>query len=389
MKVLTFGSLFPDATRPSHGVFVEQRLRHLIAEGGIDSKVVAPVPWFPSSHPRFGDWAAYAAVPAREMRDGIEVLHPRWLSIPKIGMTVAPSLMAMGARSTLARILAEGWDFDVIDAQYFFPDGVAAVSLGRRFKKPVVITARGTDLNLIPEHPVARGMIRAAAMEAKACITVCAALKDVLIDMGVPDHHVHVLRNGVDPIRFAPPDDRDALRREFGWARPTVVCVGHLIPRKGPDLVLRAVAALDDVALCFVGDGPEEGNLRRLASELGISDRVSFAGRQPPESVRRWFGAADLSVLASDREGWANVLLESMACGTPVVATRIWGTPEVVAAPEAGVLVDRTPASLADGMRRLLASPPSRLATRAYAETFDWGDTARRLKAVLTDAARR
>lgn len=389
MRVLTFGSLYPDATRPSHGVFVEQRLQHLLREGGIDAKVVAPVPWFPSGHPRFGDWAAYARVPAKEARQGVEVFHPRWLSVPKIGMTLAPSLLAMGARPTLARLLAEGWDFDVIDAQYFYPDGVAAIALGRRFKKPVVITARGTDLNLIPEHPVARRMIRAAAMEAKACITVCAALKDVLLDMGVPDARVHVLRNGVDPVRFTPPEDREALRRELGWTGPTLVCVGHLIARKGPDLVLRALEALPGIALCFVGDGPEESALRRLAAELGVSDRVRFAGRQPPESMKRWFGAADASVLASDREGWANVLLESMACGTPVVATRIWGTPEVVAAPEAGILVERTPASIADGIRRLLADPPARTATRAYAETFDWGTTARRLKAVLTEAAGR
>lgn len=387
MRILTFGTLFPDATRPSHGVFVEQRLRHLLALGGIEAKVIAPVPWFPSTHARFGEWASFARVPRREVRHGVEVLHPRFLSIPKVGMNFAPNLLAMGARSTMAKVIREGFDFDVIDAQYFYPDGVAAMMLGRQFKKPVVITARGTDLNLIPQFATPRRMIAAAAHESHSCITVCAALKDVLVEMGVDSSKVHVLRNGVDLTRFAPPADREALRRARNFVHPTVICVGHLIPRKGPNLAVRAIAELSGVHLVFVGDGPEEAATRALAVSLGVADRVQFAGRKPPEELKDWYGAADVLLLASDREGWANVLLESMACGTPVVATRIWGTPEVVTTPESGILVERTPKAIAAGLRQLLASPPSRNATRLYAERFSWDDTAHALRTVLENAA--
>ncbi|MGB9110543.1 MAG: glycosyltransferase family 4 protein, partial [Telluria sp.] len=125
MKILTFSTLFPNSVKPGHGIFVETRLRHLVASGRVESRVVAPVPWFPSRHPRFGAWAAWAAVPAHEERSGIAVAHPRYPVLPKIGMNVAPALLAASSRAAIGRLLDEGFDFDVIDAHYFYPDGVA------------------------------------------------------------------------------------------------------------------------------------------------------------------------------------------------------------------------------------------------------------------------
>lgn len=283
----------------------------------------------------------------------------------------------------LLRRLRETFPFQLIDAHYFYPDGVAAVLLGKRLGVPVVITARGTDLNLIPRYPRPRRRILWAASEAAGMITVCRALKDVLVDLGVPEDRVRVLRNGVDLDMFQPPADRAALRQRLGIDRPCLLSVGHLITRKGHDLVIRALRDLPGTMLAIAGDGPEQETLQTLAAKCGVSARVRFLGALPHAGLRDWYGAADCLVLASSREGWANVLLESMACGTPVVATRVWGTPEVVAVEEAGRLAERTPASLASEVRALLANPPPRAATRAYAEGFSWDATSLGQKALF------
>jgi len=385
VNILTFSTLYPSSARPNHGVFVENRLRHLLASGDVTAKVVAPVPWFPWAHPRFGEYARFAATPRREVRHGIEVHHPRYFLPPKVGMNLAPHSLARGSLPTLLR-LRRDFPYQLIDAHYFYPDGVAAVILGRRLGLPVVITARGTDLNLIPRYPRPRRLIQWAAREAAGLITVCQALKDVLVDLGVPADKVRVLRNGVDLRRFRPPEDRAALRARLGLDGPTLLSVGHLIERKGHDLVIRALAHLPEgVHLVIAGEGPERERLEGLIRDLGLGGRVRLLGAVPHETLRDWYGAADCLVLASSREGWANVLLEAMACGTPVVATRVWGTPEVVAAPEAGRLCERDPESIAREVRTLLADPPARTATRRYAEGFSWDATSAGQKALFAE----
>ena len=377
MRILTFSTLYPHAARPNHGIFVETRLRHLLASGKVESKVVAPVPWFPSSNPRFGEYAVFAKAPREERRHGIDIIHPRYLTVPKLGMSVAPLLLAAGVYSAVKNIIQNGYDFEIIDAHYFYPDGVAAILLGRHFGKPVVITARGTDVNLIPRYRLPRAMIRWAARHAAGIITVARALKDDLVGVGVPAGRIEVLRNGVD-LQLFRPIEREAGRRNLGISRTTLLSVGHLIPRKGHDLVIQGLRWLPELDLIVIGDGPEREALGALARESGAADRVRFVGSLAQEELRNYFGAADALVLASSREGWANVLLESMACGTPVVASNIGGTPEVVSAPEAGVLMaERTPEAVSEAVRRLFARYPDRGATRRYAEKFSWEETTR------------
>lgn len=375
MKLLTFSTLFPNAEQPNHGVFVETRLRYLVASGKVESRVVAPVPWFPFTHPRFGDYAKMARVPARETRGSFDVTHPRYLALPKIGMNVAPHLMAQAAKPALARIIDSGYDFDAIDAHYFYPDGVAAVMLGKYFNKPVVVTARGSDINLLPQYPLPRKMILWAAENARAVITVCSYLKDEMVRLGARPDRITPLRNGVDLQRFAPLD-REAARAKLGLDGYTLLSVGRLSEVKGHDITIKALTRLPGVTLMLAGDGPDRPKLQALARELGVQDRVRFLGPVPQTELRTYYNAADLSVLASSREGWANVLLESMACGTPVVATSICGTPEVVASVDAGRLMpERTPESLAEAVQLLRASEPDRAATRRYAEGFSWDQT--------------
>jgi teichuronic acid biosynthesis glycosyltransferase TuaC len=375
MKILTFSTLYPNALEPTHGIFVENRLRHLARAGATEMRVIAPVPWFPSGSARFGRYGRYARVPKFETRFELPVWHPRFLSIPRLGMHLAPFFLYLGTRDALRVQRRKGFDFDLIDAHYFYPDGVAAVLLGLEFDRPVVITARGTDINLIADFPLPRRMILWAARRAAASITVCRALKDRLAEIGAAEDRIRVLRNGVDLTLFHP-RDREKARGRYGLTEPAILSVGHLIPRKGHDIVIRAAAELPGVELLIAGDGPERRALEALARTLGVSDRVRFLGRLSQSELPELYSAADLLVLASDREGWANVLLEAMACGTPVVASRIWGTPEVVADPAAGSLVDeRSGPAFAAALRRQLQSLPDRAATRRYAERFSWDET--------------
>jgi teichuronic acid biosynthesis glycosyltransferase TuaC len=375
IKTLTFTTLFPNATQPVHGIFVANRLEHLLATGRVATEIVAPIPWFPFSHSRFGVYARYAVAPRLEKRFGSSVIHPRFFVIPKIGTDVAPFLLYQGARRTVAEILQRGFDFDVIDAHYFYPDGVAAILLGREFGKPVTITARGTDINKIADYWLPRRMILWAAREAAAVITVCQALKNRLVELDVAADRIRVLRNGVDLALFRP-QNRGALRAKWGLSGRVILSVGHLIPRKGHDIAIDAVAALKGASLLIAGDGPERASLVQHCDRLGLGRRVRFLGQVAPSILAELYAAADVLVLASSHEGWANVLLEAMACGTPVVASNVWGTPEVVAERAAGLLVEeRTGPAFAGALTRLFNNPPDRAATRAYAERFSWDAT--------------
>lgn len=391
VRLLTVASLYPNARMPNFGVFVENRLRRIVATGAATSRVLAPVPWFFSTHPRFGAYARWAAVPGREERHGLTVAHPRFLTLPKVGTRVQPWFLYLALRAHAARLRRAGAGFDLVDAQCYYPDGVAAAWLARDLGLPLVVTARGTDVNLVPRLPGPRRLIRWAAGRAAASIAVCAALKEALVELGAPADRVTVLRNGVDLDLFRP-GDRAAARAGLGIAPaggPVLLSVGHLIERKGHHLAVEALAALPPACrLLIVGDGPERDRLRSLAERLGVAGRVRLLGELPQAGLPDLYRAADVLVLASSREGWANVLLEAMACGTPVAATAIWGTPEIVRDPAAGRLVaTRSAAGVARAVRELLAGPPDRAATRRYAEGFSWDETVDRQAALYRRVA--
>ena len=380
VRTLLFSTLYPSSVRPVHGIFVETRLRELLRTGQIDTRVVAPVPWFPSTHARYGSYALMARTPHTEVHNGVSVAHPRYFLPPKVGMLWAPLLLALGSLPTLRQIRRDGFDFDLIDAHYYYPDGVAAAILAHWLGKPCVVTARGSDLNLVASYAIPRRMIQWAASRAHASIGVSSALVDVLGALGVPQDRLFVMRNGVDLERFQPLPQAEARAVLGLGGAPVLLSVGNLLPVKGHDLVLRMFKLLlrerAHAQLVIVGAGPERDALEALASELQVATRVRFAGAQPNADLHRWYSAADLLVMASSREGWPNVLLEAMACGTPVVVSRVGGTPEIVSEPVAGYLVDeRTPEAFCAVAERVLQAGVDRSAVRSHAEKFGWGPT--------------
>ena len=380
VRTLLFSTLYPSSVRPTHGIFVETRLRELLKTGCVETRVVAPVPWFPSTAARWGNFARLAHTPARETRHGIEVWHPRYAVLPKVGMTLAPLLLALGARATVRRLIDDGFDFDVIDAHYYYPDGVAATLLGAWFDKPVTITARGTDINLIPQFRCPRQWLQWAGARARASIGVSAALVERMRALAFDPARLHVMRNGVDLERFSPHDPAE-MRQALGLtASPLLLTVGNLHEHKGQRLVVDALARLRSqhpgAQLLVVGEGPDLAVLKQQAVALGLADAVRFVGVVPNAELARWYSAADVLILASSREGWPNVLLEAMACGTPVVASDVGGVREMVHGSAAGrMVVQRTAVAFADALAGLLAERTDRAAVRVHAEQFGWERT--------------
>lgn len=382
LRTLLFSTLYPSEVRPGHGIFVETRLRELLKTDALETRVLAPVPWFPFKHPRFGDRARIARTAKRERRHDIEVLHPRYPLVPKLGMSLAPLLLAAAALPVARKLLRDGFDFDLIDAHYFYPDGVAAVLLGTWLHKPVVITARGSDVNLIADYAVPRRWMRWAADRAQALIGVSGALVQRMAALGMPASRLHLLRNGVDLQRFLPLDVAASRQRIGHTGGPLLLSVGNLVALKGHDLCIDLLGLLrkthPGAQLLIAGDGPLRGTLQAHASARGLAGCVHFAGSVPNTELAHWYSAADVLMLASSREGWPNVLLESMACGTPAVATNVGGIPEIICAPAAGrVVAERNAEALASAVSGLLSQPPSREEVRRHAEAFSWDDTSR------------
>ena len=238
-----------------------------------------------------------------------------------------------------------------------------------------MVTARGSDVNYYARAPIPRRLIRRAAERADAVITVSRPLKERLVEIGVAPERITVLRNGVDLLQFRPLD-RERCRTELGLEGRVLLSVGHLRELKGNHLTIEALACLPDATLIVAGEGGEERRLRRLAASIGVATRVRFAGRIDHEALAAYYSAADVLVLASSREGWPNVVLEVMACGTPVVATAVGGVPDMVSTPAAGQVVhERSVGGLRAALDRLFGIYPDPAETRRHAESFSWDAT--------------
>ncbi|MBX3463448.1 MAG: glycosyltransferase [Planctomycetes bacterium] len=391
-RIVTFTNLFPSSALPTHGVFVHDRMRRVAAAAGLGWCVVAPVPQvaWPLRH---GVYRRWAAVPAAETWQGVAVEHPRYRHWPGCGQRRQAAAVAAGARAVVGRLAAAGPI--VLDAHYLWPDGVAAAELAAAFGVPFTLTARGSDVNVLAADPWIAARIAAAATAAASCWAVSGALAARFAAVaGLPRERVAVARNGVDLERFRP-GDAAAARAEFGLPATgrLLLGVGRLVPGKGFDLAVAALAALPaDVRLLLVGDGPER---RRLVAAGG--GRVIGVGSLPPERVAVAYRAADLLVLPSEREGWPNVVTEALASGLRVVATRVGGIPEILGDrdpvdPTLGALVPpRDAAALAAAIARRRAAPAAPAAVRAFAERYGWdapvGLLARRFRELLGEAA--
>lgn len=386
MRVLTFTSLFPNSASKSLGIFAYQKMACLNRRQGNQVHVVAPVPyalsWLGPSR-----WRALSTIPRREQIGELTVYHPRYFLVPKVSMPFHGFLMFLGS-FLLVRKLHKQIGIECIDAQYVYPDGFAATLIGKLLGIPVVVTAHGTDINLFSTFHLVRPMIRWTLKHSAGALGVSNALVEKMIVLGANRDTSGELGNGVDAELFHP-DDRLAARQKLGIPEDAqmVLTVAALIPLKGHRFLITAIAELaaryPRLLLYAIGSGSERHNLEQQMEASGLQDRIKFAGQRPYDELPLWFSAANVSCLVSSREGWPSVLLESLACGTPVVATNVGAVAEILASSDLGIIVQQDSAAIARALAEALDRPWDRTAIVHYARQRTWETVALELEEYL------
>jgi len=387
-RIVVFTTVFPHAGQPAAGLFIRERMFRVGQRAPL--VVVAPLPWFPLQgllrywRPHFRPRG-----PRYEEQQGVAVYHPRFFSIPALGKSWDGFFLALGSYFTFRRLRRQ-FRFNLIDAHFAYPDGYAATWLGRWFATPVTITLRGTEVPIAATRR--RRLLTRALHRAVRIFAVAEALKQHACRLGIAADKIRVVGNGVDLEKFYPLDQA-AARQELGSPPrgltadgPVLISVGGLVERKGFHRVIACLPAIrqvyPNVRYLIVGGPSAEGDitaeLRQQITALGLEDHVHMLGRLPPERLKYPLSAADVFVLATRNEGWANVFLEAMACGLPVVTTRVGGNAEVVSRPELGILTpfgDQTALTqaLLDALERSRAADCwDRAAIIDYARQHTW-----------------
>ena len=370
LNVLMLSTLFPDISRPNFGVFVERQARELASRAEATVTVVAPVglpPWPLSLSARY---APLRALPRKERWRELTVYRPTFPIIPKFGGRTNVITMTRAILPLVRRLHAQT-PFDVIDASFFFPDGPVAQRLSKALGIPYSVKARGADIHHWGTQRGTRKMVARAGDEAAGLLAVSDAMRRSMARMGMDADKIRVHYTGVDLDTFEL-SDRAAAKEALDFSGPVVLCVGALIPRKGQELLVRALPELPDVTLLLAGQGQYRRTLENLAQELGVERRVGFLGSVPHHKLPRIFAAADVMALPSASEGLANAWVESLACGTPIVISDVGGARELLDRPEAGQIVDRDPQAIAAAIRAILDNPPTPEKVRESALRFTW-----------------
>lgn len=387
LNILTLSTLFPNATAPNFGIFVERQTAELANRPEATVTVINPVgvpPWPLSMHKRY---AALTGLPDHETWRGLELYRPRFTLLPKIGGPRNPKQIAK-AILPLARKLHAKMPFDVIDAEFFYPDGPAAMQLASELGIPFTIKARGADIHHWASDPKCLGQIIAAAREAQALLAVSAALKQDMVDLGMNGDKITVHYTGLDQEKFKPVD-RVAAKQQLGVQGPLFITTGALITRKNQDLVIRAMASFPDATLLLAGSGEQDIAYKSLAAQLNLSDRVRFLGNVAHDDLPKLTAAADILILVSKSEGLANAWVEALACGTPVIISEAGGARELVSSSTAGRIVEPSSEAIATAIAAILQTPPAQYDVRACVENFSWKNNGDQLLRIMQAAASR
>ncbi len=379
VRILFLSTLFPDASRPTFGIHNASLVRRLAVPFQVS--VVAPRPRLSAFLRRPGAGVAESCPEDAALTP----VFPTVPYLPKIGSAVNHRLVAAWLNSTV-RGICQAQKPDLLLSAWAYPDACAALRLAEPLGLPCVVIVQGTDIHEYLRYPVRRGIILRHLRHAAAIVTRSEDLRLHLLAAGLPATHVQTLYNGVDTDLFCPAADRESVRRELGLTATdaAVLFVGNFVPVKNPLLAVQAVAALKDQypsrrwRLFMIGAGPLRAETEALAA-AALGDAVSFAGVCSQAQVARHMQAADVLCVPSRNEGTPNVIREALACGLPVVATRVGGIPELLTDPRIGELVDPSqPAAMSSALARAVASGPRSDACRRQALAFSWDETIRR-----------
>lgn len=387
MKLLSFSLCYPNPSDPKLGIFVQRRLQSMAALPDCELRVVSPVPVFDYANGWAGnEWFGSKGVPLMRKDGGVEIRHPRYLYPPGGDFTNA-FFLAASAWRTVHRMHGE-FPFDLIDAHFAFPEGVAASWMAKRLSIPYTITMRGNEL-LNGGYPLRRKYMAAALRGAARVLAVSGELRDYAVALGVDPARTHVVPNGVDTAVF---HDAGGARR--AGERTVFLSAGHLIELKGHHRSIEALAILlrqgADAELRIAGEagraGRFEPELRALPAKLGIANRVTFLGAIPQLQLAEEMRNADGFVLSSSREGWPNVVQEALACGTPVVSASVGAAPDMVAEGTGILVPPNDVGALADGMRELIARSWNRAAIARWGQRRGWDRVALDVRKILGEA---
>lgn len=383
LRVLVVSTRFPDRLRPNLGIFVERQTLELATRPGIQVEVVAPLGRAPFPVPQLAP-RAVDGLPRREDWKGIAVHRP-----PFPVLRPFPALRPWALTRRLLPLtvdLRERFAFDIISAEFSWPDGPAAIALGRSLGVPVVIKARGMEFERRTAVRTTRRQTLAAAVAAQGLLAVSAEMKEKMVAAGLPAAGIAVHYPGVDTDLFRPTDAK-AEKLRLGVKGPLLLAAGNLIPEKRQWLAIETLALIEDATLFIAGTGPEGGALQERARRLGVSGRLRMLGSVPHPLLPTLFGSADVTLHCSAVEGFGNVRLESLACGTPVVTTAVGEAARLIDRPDYGRVVPAEAVAIAAAVRELLANPPPRTAVRAAVEYFTWERNAAELERHLRSAA--
>ncbi|MEW6378713.1 MAG: glycosyltransferase family 4 protein [bacterium] len=386
MKVLVYTTLFPNHHQPNNNIFIKKRMFHFAQLRNCEIKVVAPIPYCPPL-PVFGKKYQYSQIKKYELMNNIEVFHPRYPLVPKISMPFHGFAMYLSTIGLIKKI-SKVFPFDLIDGHYIFPDGLAALLCSKCINRPLVLSARGSDINQFTRFKSIKPMIRYTLNQADHVISVCNALKQEMTDLGIDEKKISVIPNGVDIDIFYPIDKEEARRKLLiNQDHKVIVSVGSLIPRKGFHIILETLPGLIQrdakIHLYIIGEGHYRSSLEKQIKDLHLDRHVTLVGEVANDELKFWYSSADVFCLASSREGWANVIMESLACGTPVVATRVYGAPEIITSAAVGILVDSTPQSLSEGLKTALETAWNRESIHAHVKNRTWFTVADEVKSIF------
>jgi teichuronic acid biosynthesis glycosyltransferase TuaC len=378
MRILSISTLFPNPARPAFGNFVRNQMLAAAAIDEVELTMVSPVglpPWPLSLREPY---RSLAKLPPVSDFSGLPVHYPPFRTIPKVGGDTNPDRI-VEAVLPLARALHEERPFDLVDASFFFPDGPAVARIAMALGLPYTVKSRGADIHYWGRRPAALAQMVEAAQGASLMLAVSEALKADMVALGMPKQRIVVHYTGLDREAFKPVERKaahaliSAIPSLGVWSEgPLIVTPGALIVRKGQALVIEALKELPGCHLALAGTGDYEGALRSLVASLGLKDRVQFLGHVNHDLLPQLFSAADAVVLPSESEGLANVWVEALACGTPIVVPDVGGARELLTSPAAGRLAAREPRAIAAAVRDILADPPQQQDVAETVAGFSW-----------------
>ena len=370
MKILTLTSVFPNNLEAHLGIFVKQRM--FTIGKFCHLKVVAPVYWYKYLKYNF-------KIPYFEIQEGIEVYHPKFFFIPRFFKFLDGFFFALSALPTLLKI-RKNFNFDIIDSHFAYPDGYGAVLIGKILNIPVSITLRGT-LERLRKNPVIRRQIRWALKNADIIIAVSSSLKERAVELGIPNRKVTVIRNGIDPKKFFMLDKLDS-RKKLGLPldRRILLSVGGLVERKGfhhvIDVLPEVIREVSDLLYIIIGSPGAEGDmtslLKKKIEKFNLKEYVRMVGSRPHHELVYWYNASDVFCLFSSKEGCPNVVLESLACGTPVVSSNVGGVPEIIPNDSLGYVINYNKQDLKDALIKAFNKNWNRKIIEKYGQTYTW-----------------